>query len=141
VGEGSSSEDEEEQEEEMSPELEQKLADYFVEHSIQVPATADVAVALLRINTEESLSEVERMTGRKIKKCPAFLPCWPPKPVTQKRAPRVTRTARNPCLPTTPAFQRFRKIKIGMTEDQLARRGVTRRDLRRWRRLGHVEMG
>lgn len=53
---------------------------------------------------------------------------------------RVTAVAPNPRLPTTPAFQRYRLIKVGMTIGQLIRRGVTRKDILEAVRAGWVSL-
>jgi hypothetical protein len=52
----------------------------------------------------------------------------------------VVRVVPNPCRPTTDAWQRFRQVKVGMTEDQLRARGVSTRDLRVWTRARYLEI-
>lgn len=54
------------------------------------------------------------------------------------RDPVVVFVARNPRLPTTPAFQRFKEFQVGRTAEQLLRRGVTHRDIREATRAGWV---
>lgn len=124
------------------------LASYFVTHGIPLGAVsrADIALALLRIGTEEARGCVELATGKPIQVLPYNPPPWPPRPVAVPPAdregdPRLIRVARNPCLPTTGAFQRYKRLRVGLTEDQLRTRGVTRRDVLRWTRSGHIEFG
>lgn len=104
------------------------------------PSRADTVLGLLRINTKASLRAAEAIVGKPITHCPAYLPPWPPKPVDKPRGSVIVKLARNPCLPTTGAFQRYRKLRVGMTLQQAHTRGVTLRDLRRWGRAGHVEV-
>lgn len=98
-------------------------------------------LALLRIDTRESRRLVEDVLGLKIRLCPPGIPPWPPKPVQRKLAASCVASYRtpNPCLPTTGAFRRYALIRRGMTEEQLRRRGVTRRDILRWTKLGYLE--
>lgn len=120
--------------------LEETLQGYLVDHGISHPCDADVVVALLRIGTPQALARAEKLLGRPITRCPTGIPPWPPKPATRAPAkPRVARVAPNPCLPTTGAFQRFQLIHQGMTEDQLRRRGLSRRDVRLWTKAKHIE--
>lgn len=102
---------------------------------------ADLALALLRVGTSEALDYAGRALGVSITRCPSAVPPWPPKPVRREAAAdlRVSRVVKNPCRPTTGAFQRFKHVKVGMTEEQLRSRGVSTRDLRVWVRAGYVE--
>lgn len=101
---------------------------------------ADVVLALLR---GDRLRSAELIVGKPVERLPPDTrlrpepypaPCYP-----NGATVRVSRVSRNPKLPTTAAFQRYRQIKVGMTEEQLVRRGVTRRDIRQAVRDGHVE--
>lgn len=128
------------------------LSDYFDSIGLDPlrASSADVVLALLRINTAESLEVASEIVGRPITVCPPAIPPWPPKPVNEsaRKAQRdadktsrvVTKVGRNPCLPTTGAFQRFHHVRVGMTEDQLLRRGLTRRDLRVWAKKGAIAL-
>lgn len=114
------------------------VAEYLRVLGLEEPSRADLVLALLRVNTPQSLAAAEGIVGRPVTRCPPSIPPWPPKPVAKApRAPTVRKVARNPCLPTTPAFQRYREVRVGMTRDQLLARGITHRDLRKWAR--HVE--
>jgi hypothetical protein len=123
----------------VSSSLRKQLELYFSHVGTSGPlSTIDFALALLRINTEESLRAAESITGLTIKVYPSGLPPWPPKEAAVQRSPVLVRIERNPCLPTTDAFQRYRKLRIGMTAEQLVARGVTKRDLRLWARAGRI---
>jgi hypothetical protein len=114
------------------------VTEYLRAHGLAAPSRADVVLALLRVNTQQSLAAAEGIVGRPVTRCPPAIPLWPPKPVVRApRAPRVKAVGRNPCLPTSGAFQRYRTVRVGMTRDQLLARGVTHRDLRKWAK--HVE--
>lgn len=92
---------------------------------------ADLCLELLHTNL---LPEVEALIGRPIVRGPPPITGYVPGPCEHReRGPddrRVTHVARNPRLPTTPAFQRFREFRPGVTISSLLRRGVTRRDIR-----------
>lgn len=96
---------------------------------------ADLVLALLRGDTPSLHAAAEELVGKAIQQLPPQ-PSRPlPAPVAKPEEPpadrrRVTRVGPNPRLPTTPSFQRFRLIKVGLTVGQLVRRGVTRRDIR-----------
>lgn len=97
----------------------------------------DVILALLRLGHRKA---AEQLLGKPVTVCPPWVPPRSPAPVAKLQGPRVRRVGRNPCLPTTDAFQRFRQIRVGMTQDQLESRGITKRDIRLWRRAGHLEI-
>jgi hypothetical protein len=126
----------------LTPDLRQQVGAYIEAHRLEPEhlLRIDLVLALLRIYSPEALGAAEKLAGRPITKCPPCLPPWPPAPVRPPQGQRtVTKVARNPCLPTTPAFQRFRLVRLGLTREQLRARGVTTRDLRLWTRAGHVE--
>jgi hypothetical protein len=125
----------------LTPSLRQQVGAYIEAHRLEPEhlLQVDIVLALLRINSREALDAAEKLTGRPITKCPPSLPPWPPAPVRSSVQPIVAKVARNPCLPTTDAFQRFRLVREGLNRDQLRARGVTTRDLRLWTRAGHVE--
>jgi len=107
----------------------------------QVFCEADLAVALLRVGTPEALDYAGDVLGIRITRCPSGIPPWPPKPVRRKATgPRVVSVVANPCLPTTQAWQRFRLVRVGMTEDQLRARGISSRDIRVWTRAKYLEI-
>jgi hypothetical protein len=126
----------------FTPDLRRQVGGYIEAHRLEPEhlLRIDVVLALLRINSRDSLEAAEKLTGRPITRCPPQLPPWPPVPVRPPQGvARVIKIARNPCLPTTPAFQRYRLVKLGLTREQLLVRGVTARDLRVWMRAGHLE--
>lgn len=112
---------------------------YFAEIGVDKPLTVDIVLALLRINTPESLARASKLAGIEITKCPPAVPPWPPKPVAARAVVKVVRVGRNPCLPTTGAFQKFRMVRVGMTREQLKKRGLDNRDIRQWTNQGHIE--
>lgn len=107
----------------------------------------DLVLALLR-GPRDLRPSAEALAGVPIKVVPGFdkvrpLPVASPRPMDQEALDlrRVIWVARNPRLPTSPAFQRFKQIRVGRTVQQCLTRGVTRRDLRE--ALGHewVKLG
>jgi hypothetical protein len=124
----------------LPSDLRDRVEAYFTEERIDpdLAQRVDVILALLTINTTEALRVASHLGGFSIKKCPPAVPLWPPAPVQGARLPRITRVEKNPCLPTTGAFQRFRQIRRGMTRTQLLGRGLTTRDLRLWERAGFI---
>ncbi len=109
------------------------LSTYFRENNVANPTRVDEVLALLRINTPESLAEAERAVGRPVTRCPPAIPPWPPKPVSAKpRAPVVQRV-----LPSPSKKQQM--VKPGWTEEQIVQRvGATRRDVRHWIKQGYL---
>jgi hypothetical protein len=105
---------------------------------------ADIVLALLRINTVESLKAAEEIIGKAINKCPSGMPCWPPKPVGKDRIKRVIAISPRPKLakngkqlPKKTKVERvLSQIKKGMTKDQIIALGAIRRDLVRWTKSG-----
>lgn len=117
---------------------------------------SDVVVALLRENTEETLREAERLLGKPIARPPAGMRSLPERTTLQAGVDHVLRligyvdssdmrrftwVARNPQLPTTDSFQRFRLLRVGMTVGQFVLRGGHRRDVSEWVELGRVKLG
>lgn len=104
---------------------------------------ADVCLALLRCGL---IAQAEAVAGVRLRRLPPDPRLRPSlaRPTVAERGsnpdPVVTRVGPNPRLPTTDAYQRYRRIAVGMTVSQLLRRGVTRRDLRELSRAGHVEL-
>lgn len=91
---------------------------------------ADVVLVLLRLTL---FPEVEALIGHPILR----LPARPVKPWPQavRRPPgpddrRIISVARNPRLPTTPSFQRYKLFRPGSTLGGAVKRGVTRKDIR-----------
>lgn len=119
--------------------MEEALNQYYQEQGIDpaLACPADHILALLRMGRRE---DAERVLGRPITRCPPAIPPWPPRPVSRAPAQaKVASYATNPCLPTTDAFQRYKLVRTGLTEPQLIQRGLTRRDVRRWTRLGYLK--
>lgn len=105
---------------------------------VQPMHQSDVVVALLRC---DYLVPAVRLVGQPIK-------LYPPAKGLRLTAPpsiaalgpddrRVMRAARNPRLPTTPAFQRFRLLKPGVSIREFLSRGGKRRDIRYALRHGY----
>jgi hypothetical protein len=76
----------------------------------------------------------------KVTKCPPAIPPWPPKPVSG-HAKGVVITKRpvaeihgRRMRKTTQ--ERYDRIRLGMSKDQIRARGITTRDLRGWIRRG-----
>lgn len=99
---------------------------------------ADIALALLH---SREYAACEALVGRPIVHLPYSRPPEPRRPLPRRQeALTVVAVARNPRLPTTDAFQRFRAIKVGLSVEQLLVRGVRTRDLREWTREGSVKL-
>lgn len=102
---------------------------------------ADVVLALLQIG---ELRLVSSLVGRPVRLCPPAVPPRVPLPVPSRALGPddrvVARVDRNPRLPTTPAYQRYRALRPGLTVRQVLTRGATRRDLRELVRSGHLEI-
>lgn len=97
----------------------------------------DVALALLRLGHRRA---AQKILGIEIKVCPPAVPPWRPLPVARaKRGPRVTRVGSPPLTKHTLA--RFKRIRVGMTPDQLAAKGISKRDVRVWSARGYLEVG
>ena len=118
-----------------------ELEAYFKEHGIAQPSRADVVLALLRINTPDSLRAAEVLAGVAIERCPPWAPPWPPKPVQRRPQPRVVRMRTdNPHYPSSELHARFRLVRLGMTVEQMMARGITKRDIRQWIKLSALEI-
>lgn len=105
---------------------------------------ADVALVLLRDGRPQCRAALAVLVGREVQVVPPP-EVWPrPYPrlpgETGPDARRVLRVERNPRLPTTGAFQRYKNIRVGLTVAQLLARGVTRRDIREVVAAGVVEL-
>lgn len=104
---------------------------------------ADVVLALLKDARRDAVAAV---VGRPIQVLPPDPRIWmvPAPVVVHSRrtgdARRVVKVSRNPRLPTTGAFQRFRLIRPGLTIAQLLARGVTRRDIRQGVRRKYIRL-
>lgn len=123
----------------MSWSTDPRLREYFAAQGVDPEGVcqADVVLALLRLGDREA---AERALGRPIERCPPAVPPWPPRPAPRApAAAQVSSVQLNPCIPTTDAWRRYRLVGLNMTEQQLLSRGVTRRDLTRWTRLGYIE--
>ena len=116
------------------------LTKYMREHQVDRPLKADVALALLRMNTPDSLAEAERLLGIKIKRCPPAVPPWPPKPAPTSKVKKVLRVGPSPYAAGSAPEARFKSVRVGMTVDQLHARGVSDRDVAQWRRQGLLEI-
>lgn len=125
----------------LPPRLSGIVDKYFAEHNLprDQRQPSDVVLALLRINTLQSISYAAMIVGKPITHCPPAIPPWPPKPVAVVKRTSICKVGRNTFLPTTGAFHRFRRVRVGMTKEQLKSRGVTQRDIGRWTKSKHIE--
>ena len=109
---------------------------------------ADLVMVLLSAGTPAARSAAEVLVGRPVTvgrpalSGPSVLEeleglAAPPGPDDRV----IVAVVRNPRLPTTPSFQRFRQFRVGRTVSQLLARGVTRRDLREALQHGWVTLG
>lgn len=105
---------------------------------------ADVVMELLRLGTPAAHEGIALLVGRPVTVLPPAVPPRIPLPVRPRaKEPDdrvVLSVGRNPRLPTTPSFQRYRLIQAGLSVAQLLKRGVTRRDLRELTSGGHIQL-
>lgn len=107
---------------------------------------ADVVLALLRLNSLESLRLAEVMVGRRIRRCPPCLRVLPPPKQDRgdstrpKDERRILTVVENPRLPGSPAHARFTLLRPGRTVEQCLARGMTRRDFRMALDYGWVQL-
>ena len=116
---------------------------------------SDVVLALLRADTEETLSAAEALLGRPITRCPPGARRTPERVGLQAGIDQVLRiiglhdtsdlrrfawVAQNTQLPTTPSWHRFRLLYVGMTVGQFVARGGYRRDVREWSEAGKIRL-
>jgi len=125
----------------LTPQLRLQVGVYVQDNKLPAEhlTRTDVALALLRINSVASLKAAEQLMGIRITKCPPCIPPWPPLPVKTRATKKVLRVNYTK-TPRAPADRRFRLIKPNMTVEQLLKRGVTHRDIRRWSRTGRIVM-
>src|SRR5271154_4235756 len=73
----------------LSPDLRQKIAIYIEAEKLPIEhmTRTDIALALLRINSTESLAAAEGIMGVKVKRLPPAIPPWPPLPVATRAKP------------------------------------------------------
>ena len=125
----------------LSPLDQSLIIDHFQQSDPTQLHQAEVVLLLLKL---ERLGAVELLIGKAIQRLPpVVMRPWPVCPVSETPAAdlrKVTRVSRNPRLPTTPSFQRFRQIVPGRTVSQLLKRGVTRKDLREALNNGWMEL-
>jgi hypothetical protein len=121
----------------MNHELAWKVDAYFRDHKLRRGEwlRADMVLALLRINTEDSLAEAEKLMGKKITVCPPAVPPWPPKPVQTKKMPTVAKLKDG----VTHVSEEFSYVRVGRTREQILARGVTARNLDYWTQRGDIE--
>jgi hypothetical protein len=117
--------------------LKKQLDQYMREHKITEPTRADLVLAYLRINTPLALDRAQQIMGKPITRCPPAIPPWPPKPVQKKQVPIVARVDQSRFSWTVRTSHR--KIKPGMTRDQLRTNGLSSRDILDWTRSGRIE--
>lgn len=125
-----------------STELQFTASAYMVDHRLRAEdlLPVDVVLMLLRIGSPEALEHVTKITGHPITHCPPAVPPWPPKPVAKtKRGPILVRVEANAYPRQTSMHDRFAKVRLGMTREQLLTRGVTARDIRYWQKNDRIE--
>lgn len=113
-----------------------------------VEAGVDHAQATLTLLYNGHYEGVEILIGHPVVICPPCLSGMhistasnmptPPRSVDETRV--IRSISDNPRLPTTPSFNRFEQLKLGMTVQQALTRGVTRRDIREWEREGSIRV-
>lgn len=117
------------------------IIEYCRAEGITIGTQADMVLALLRINTLESLQKVTELTGVEVKRCPPAVPPWPPTKPAVASPDRIRKLKkRNPCVESTDAHRRFAVLREGMTVEAAMTRGVTTRDLRVWKSRGYLEV-
>jgi hypothetical protein len=120
--------------------LDQGLRDYFRQNRVHLPSVckADVILALLRMGRRP---EAEELLGKPITVCPPAVPPWPPKPVEKPRArgPVVSKVKRNPFTLGTKAHEKYNRIQVGMTRNQVISKGITYQQVYHWRRDGYLK--
>ena len=95
---------------------------------------ADLVLSLLR---HELIDDVEQMIGHPIEVCP------PDPRLRPARKPDAAVTARVVSMAVSPKLigaraRRWASVRLGLTVENLLSRGVTRRDIRSWRRRGFL---
>jgi len=111
---------------------EDKLFNALNQHGFDQAA---LVLCLLRINTQAALHHVEALVGKPIEYCkPVYH--WQAVPVNRAELPgdhrRVLRVAEQPELKSGRRswLRRYHLLKVGLSVEQLLRRGVTRNDIR-----------
>ena len=114
------------------------VEDYFEKNRIsrQFAVRADVLLALVRINTPETRAAAETLLGMKVSPLP---PMW----ARENRTPRVSvirerSYGRSKRTMPTKTEKRFNLIRVGMTRDQIVKKGVPPRDVSRWTKSGNI---
>jgi hypothetical protein len=119
-----------------------EVSAYIERHHLdpQVMLRVDLVLILCRLDGVDARKALAELTGRAITRCPSGMPAPYAAPAQKKRGSMVVKVhAPNPC--TGVAMRgRYEIVKVGMTRDQLLRRGVTKRDLRYWTDLGYIEI-
>jgi hypothetical protein len=98
---------------------------------------ADVVLALLRLNTPDSLRFAEIMVGHAIVRCP---PCLLGRNRQAPRRPQwiITQVARDNPRVEPLARLRFNEFRVGRTEEQLLARGILRREISWLKKRGWI---
>ena len=129
----------------LSKELRKSVEDYFDRYRIplRLVMRTDITVALLRVGTPEAVEVAEEILGRKISATVGQL-FKERKPPVAKGPPKVSivhqRTYNRKGRWTMPkrTEDRFQRICVGMTKDQLVTRGIPLRDITRWTKAGNI---
>jgi hypothetical protein len=117
----------------------EQVAAYFAQQGVDISQLmkVDVVLALLRMNTSETLRAAEELSGVKVTKCPPDLRPIPPRASSGVRCCSIARLESRDSLETV-SMRRYRLLRVGMTRQQAIARGVTVRDLRYWERRGYL---
>lgn len=123
--------------EKLTPSQRKAISGYLLSNLIKLEhlTVADIALAFLRMG---DFATVKQLTGVTVKKLPACIPPWPPKPVINKPRQVVTRK-KDAYLGTINARDRYSRVRLGMTIEQLRSRGVSVRDIKSWTNRGLLE--
>lgn len=129
----------------MSKKLKDDLAEYFRRYRIplRLVLNTDLAVALIRVGTPEAIRAAEKLLQRRVTATVRDVlrrDLAPPKDLTPKVSVVRQRTYNRSGQWTMPTRTeiRFKKIQVGMTREQILKKGVPTRDISRWTRSGNI---
>lgn len=127
-----------------SKKLKEQIRDYLGRYHIplRLVLNTDLSVALIRIGTPEATEMVEELLKKRITATVRDV-------LKRERAPVADLTPRVSIVrPRTynrlgwsvpiASEIRFQKIQVGMTKEQILKRGVPKRDISRWTKSGNI---